>query len=222
MLRNQLALTEGVTANRRAFTEGFKQFKRLANMQELPPIEGDNQEPSTSQLGTERSRTTPTLYDIEKKFNNQDRQVLTYFEYPRPNDFFNTNPTRLQEIYDEVTNDKTVLGNKIGALKRTKNKKEAEKKELDINTMQHGVVSKCRNFPHLNLASLDLQLGEGINHLNQLIDRLKLLGGSIMAGNNGVVPEFTQIANYLNLIKVLPTTELKKMIAAIKKYLGMK
>ena len=74
-------------------------------MQELPSIEVDNQE----QSGTEQSRKTPTLYDIEKKFNNQDREVLSYLGYPRPNDFFNTNPTRLQEIYDEVTNDKNEM-----------------------------------------------------------------------------------------------------------------
>ena len=109
--RNQLALTDGVRANQHAITAAANQFERLADMQELPPIEGDNQE----QLGSERSRTTPALYDFKKKFNNQDRQVSTYFEYPRPNDFFNTNPTRLQEIYDEVTNDKKVLGNRIGA-----------------------------------------------------------------------------------------------------------
>lgn len=66
------------------------------------------------------------------------------------------------------------------------------------------------------------RVGSGINPYYQLIDRLKLLGGSIMAGNNGVVPEFTQIANYLNSIKVLPTAELKKIMAAMKKYLGMK
>lgn len=63
--------------------------------------------------------------------------------------------------------------------------------------------------------------GTGVNPY-QLIDRLKLLGRSIMAGNNGVVPEFTQIASYLNSIKVLPTTELKKMMTAMKKYLGKK
>ena len=63
--------------------------------------------------------------------------------------------------------------------------------------------------------------GKGINP-NQLIDRLKLLGGSIMAGNNGVVPEFTQIARYLNSIKVLPTEELNKMMKTMKIYLGMK
>ena len=43
-----------------------------------------------------------------------------------------------------------------------------------------------------------------------------------MAGNNVVVQEFTQIANHLNSIKVLPTTELKKMMEEMKKYLGKK
>ena len=85
MLRNQLALTEGLRANQRAITQGFNQLERLADMQELPSIEVNNQE----QSGTEQSRKTPTIYDIE-----------------RPNDFFNTNTKRLQEIYAEVTNDK--------------------------------------------------------------------------------------------------------------------
>lgn len=43
-----------------------------------------------------------------------------------------------------------------------------------------------------------------------------------MAGNNGVVPEFTQIERYLNSMKVLPTEELNKMMKTMKIYLGMK
>ena len=50
MLRNQLALTEGLRDNQRAITQGFNQFERLADMRELPPIEEDNQEqPGTDQ-----------------------------------------------------------------------------------------------------------------------------------------------------------------------------
>ena len=63
------------------------------------------------------------------------------------------------------------------------------------------------------------KVGTGINP-NQLIDRLKRLGGSIIAGNNGVVREFTQIANYLNSTKILPTAELNKMMKTMKIYLG--
>ena len=39
MLRNQLALTEGLRANQKAITDGFSQFERLADMKELPGLE---------------------------------------------------------------------------------------------------------------------------------------------------------------------------------------
>ena len=64
MLRNQSALTEGVRANQRAITQGFNQLERLADIREMPSIE---QEPSTSQSGTEQSKKKPATYDIEKK-----------------------------------------------------------------------------------------------------------------------------------------------------------
>ena len=58
MLRNQLALTEGLRANQQAITQGFNQFERLAGMKELPSIEDDNQE---------QSEKTPITYNLEKK-----------------------------------------------------------------------------------------------------------------------------------------------------------
>ena len=48
--------------------------------------------------------------------------------------------------------------------------------------------------------------GQGILHFSnpyQLLDRLELLGGSILAGNNGVIQEFSQIAHLLNQMKVI-------------------
>ena len=119
---------------------------------------------------------------LKKKLNNQDREVLSYLGYPRPTDFFNTNPTRLQEIYDEVTHDEIEMGHRIGALKRTKNKTEAEKEELDLYTMQHGLSSKYRNILNLYLDSLALseyiqiahQLRNiGVINNNQLNELLK-------------------------------------------------
>lgn len=40
-----------------------------------------------------------------------------------------------------------------------------------------------------------------------------------MAGNNGVIPEFTQISNYLNTTGVLPKNERHKMMKTVKMYL---
>ena len=117
--KNQLALTSGL--------EKINETNlRLAEMRELPALEGDKEEaaaPSTS-----RPRT-PTRYDIEKKFDNVDLGVLKDMDYPRPNDFFDTNPERLREIRDEVKNDLKVITGQIAGLKRKKQKTEYEKME---------------------------------------------------------------------------------------------
>ena len=64
--------------------------------------------------------------------------------------------------------------------------------------------------------------GSGILNFNnpyQLLDRLELLGGSILAGNNGVIPEFSQIAHLLNQMKVITKKQLNDLL---KKYLSIK
>ena len=43
MLQNQLALTEGLKANQKAITDGFNQFERLADIQELPQVENKDE-----------------------------------------------------------------------------------------------------------------------------------------------------------------------------------
>ena len=62
------------------------------------------------------------------------------------------------------------------------------------------------------------QTGTGILHFSnplQLLDRLELLGGSILAGNNGVIQEFSQIAHLLNQMKVITIKQLNDLL---KKY----
>ena len=187
MLRNQLALTEGLRDNQRAITQGFNQLERLADIKELPSIEDDNQE---------QSARTPITYNLEKHFEKDELKYLSNFGYPKPNDFIDINPKRLQEIYDEVNNDKTVTGNLMGALKRRKNKTEAEKNELTNYTHQHKLLSKYKNILYIYLNSIDLKVGEGgvqrgqgINFYfspQELLKRFELLNGSLAAGNNGV------------------------------------
>ena len=54
MLRNQLALTEGLRANQRAITQGFNQLERLADMKELP--EGENKDEIEPDLNPVRQK----------------------------------------------------------------------------------------------------------------------------------------------------------------------
>ena len=56
--------------------------------------------------------------------------------------------------------------------------------------------------------------GQGIIHFNnplQLLDRLELLAGSIFAGNNGVLQEFSQIAHLLHQLKVITKKQLNDL-----------
>ena len=64
--------------------------------------------------------------------------------------------------------------------------------------------------------------GKGIIHFNnpqQLVKRLELLAGSIIAGNNGVKQEFSQIAHLLHQLKVITKKTLNDLL---KKYILFK
>ena len=57
--------------------------------------------------------------------------------------------------------------------------------------------------------------GQGIIHFNnpqQLVSRLELLAGSIIAGNNGVKPEFSQIAHLLHQLKAITKKTLNDLL----------
>ena len=218
--KNQLALTRGLQRNRLALTSGLEKINetnlRLAEMRELPALEGDYDEPTTS-----RPRS-PTRYNIEKNLDNVDLGVLKDMGYPRPNDFFDTNPERLREIRDEVKNDVKATTGQIAGLKRKKQKTEDEKMEIEFIQMQKDLLHKYKNILELYLGSLEYKMGQGMIYFNnphQLLDRLELLGGSILAGNNGVIPEFSQIAHLLNQMKVISKKQLNDLL---KNYISIK
>ena len=59
------------------------------------------------------------------------------------------------------------------------------------------------------------KIGSGVvyyNNVNDLIDRLELLGGSIIAGNNGVQAEFSQIAYTLNKLGAINDEQLTGLL----------
>ena len=75
-------------------------------------------------------------------------------------------------------------------------------------------MAQLRNYKKLT--------GTGIIHFNnpqQLVKRLELLAGSILAGNNGVKQEFSQIAHLLYHLKVITKKTLNDLL---KKYIMFK
>lgn len=67
------------------------------------------------------------------------------------------------------------------------------------------------------------QTGQGIvSNPSQLIERIKLLGGSIITGNRSAAPEFVRIAKSLTKNNILPQSEYDELIKRMKKYLNIK
>ena len=75
------------------------------------------------------------------------------------------------------------------------------------------------NYNLNQLREFKEKTGTDILHFNnplQLLDRLELLGGSILAGNNGLIQEFSQIAHLLNQMKAITKEQLNDLL---KKYI---
>ena len=213
MLRNQLALTEGLRDNQRAIIQGFNQFERLADMQELP--QGENKDEIDPDLNPVRQKKI-LKYNLETNFDEEDKQNLDLLDYPRPNKLLNKDPDEINEIYNIVKNDVKVMGNKIGALKRTKNKSEEQEVELEIYKMQQETQKKYKEILEFYLRSLEYKEGQGLYFSPQeLLHRFELLGGSLAAGNNGVLPEYIQIAHRLRDLGIITNNQLNTLLRKI-------
>ena len=228
MLQNQLALTSALKENQKAITDGFSQFERLADMRELAPLPPKEELSGTEQSGTEQTDVViPKKYitfDLEKKFDKNDLVYLYHLNFPRPNNFVDVNPKRLQEIYEEVNNEKTEIGRSIGILRKKQNKKKLTDTEYaDLNGYKHHhkILSKYLNILNIYLTSIDLkkvgegrvQRGRGIYFSPQeLIKRFELLNGSLAAGNNGVLHEYIQIAHRLRDLGIFTNNQLNKLL----------
>ena len=213
MLRNQLALTEGIRANQKAITDGFNQFERLADMQELPQIE--NKDEIDPDLNPVRQKEI-LKYNLEKNLDEEDKQVLVSLDYPQPNELLDKDPNEINEIYKMVKNDVKEMGYQIGALKRTKNKTEEQESELEFYNTQRETQKKYKEILDFYLRSLEYKVGQGLFFSPQeLLHRFELLNGSLVAGNNGVLPEFIQIAHRLRDLGILNNNQLNKLLRKV-------
>ena len=235
MLQNQLALTSALKENQKAITDGFSQFERLADMRELEPLTPIEEQSGTEQSGTEQTDVVIPkkyiTYNLEKNFDKNDLLYLNLLDYPRPNNFVDVDPKRLQEIYEEVNNEKTNMGHAIGNFKRREKKRkltDAEYAEFNGYKHHHKILSKYLNILNIYLTSIDLiKVGEGQVQRGraiyfspqELIKRFELLGGSLAAGNNGVLPEYIQIAHRLRDLGIVNNNQLNKLL---KNYINIR
>ena len=171
--------------------------------------------------------------DMNKFLNNKESiDLLNFYGLKLPSEYKDSSLVEFQKAFDkgmeEANNLKFDIKNIAEYKKDTltglllaypKNKNAQEKSKIIIkeyNIMQIFInnMGQLRNYKKIT--------GTGIIHFNnpqQLVDRLELLAGSIIAGNNGVKQEFSQIAHLLHQPKIITKKTLNDLL---KKYILFK
>ena len=222
--KNQLALTQGLNQNRMAITEGFDKMDEVKkwDMAQLPGFEAieepkEDEGPKIAKFKAE---------DLNRNLMNKKAQdILKTSEYHKlPSEYFEEDVSTIDKVIDDVNDDLEITSQAIkntaiftrdpnGYLlaKPVSNKPH----ENTINFINKYNVLSVYATNLSNLKYYKTKSGSGMiyyNNPHQLLNRLELLGGSILAGNNGVIPEFSQIAHLLNQMKVISKKQLNDLI----------
>ena len=228
---NQLALTQGLNQNRLAITEGFDKMDEVKkwDLAQLPGFEAieepkEDEGPKIAKFKAE---------DLDRNLmSKQAQDILKVNEYHKlPSDYFYENVSTIDKVIDDVNDDLEITSQAIkntAIFTRDPNgyllAKPISKKphENTINFINKYNVLSVYATNLSNLKYYKTKSGSGMIYFNnphQLLDRLELLGGSILAGNNGVIPEFSQIAHLLNQMKVISKKQLNDLL---KNYISIR
>ena len=90
----------------------------------------------------------------------------------------------------------------------------SKKKYSPLSKMVFDDLNRISDIPIHRTSNKYKKIGSGVVYYNpaDLLDRLELLGGSILAGNNGVKNEFSKIVHTLNKLGVLNNTQLNSLL----------
>ena len=238
MLRNQLALTEGIRNNQLAlkgikdqqdqFNRALEQMENLDDMEELPGVkdieDGEDDEKDSeddkddqAQAPLPKEDKTPIVkLDLEKNFDKNDIATLEEFKYTRPNDFYVSNIEDLQKDLEDVNTDIKTLTGQINGRSKKQNPTEDYLALTLLKKEQKTTLMKYKNIMKDYFKSLEYKVGQGLYFSPQeLLHRFELLNGSLFAGNNGVLPEFIQIAHRLRDLGILSNNQLNTLLRKV-------
>ena len=198
--------------------------------------EGSSGEKSIDDFGKKKPIVYILPSDFNKNLYNKELQdTLKKIGYNNlPSEYFldksikpltdlitsvSTKVSRYQTIDLVNTADfKTVGGYQI-AEPRNKNPRESTREKIkEYNTLitYLAQLNKLYAFKSQKGKGIKTAIkGSGINNYKtslQLLDRLELLGGSILAGNNGVINEFSEIAHSLARMSVITKNQLNELL----------
>ena len=223
---NQLALAQGFEGNRKSITSGFDKMDEVKkwDIEQLPGYEAieepekleEDRESITEETAKKPKKATFTDEDLDKGLNYKEAiDYLDTLNLKLPSELKEMNieeirENQLQKAEENLNDKKSKLKNSAQIINfqgkshaYPLNSKPQKKTKKMIE--EHNILANY--IYNLNLLKEYKEIsGTGIIHFNnpqQLVKRLELLAGSIIAGNNGVKQEFSQIAHLLHQLKVI-------------------
>ena len=166
--------------------------------------------------------------EIDKNFLNKDSiDLLNFYSLELPSKYKDKRLRELNRALKKSQKESSKLKDKFKNVAKydhfegksiayPKNKN-SSKITLE-NIAEHNIL-EIYNYNLNLLREFKEKTGTGILHFKNplhLIDRLELLSGSILVGNNGVIQEFSQISHLLNQMKVITKKQLNDLL---KKYI---
>ena len=163
--------------------------------------------------------------EIDKNLMTKETtDLLNFYDLELPSEYKDKSLKELQEGLKESQKISSQLKDKIKNVAKYdhfEGKSIAYPKSKNPSTKTKELIAE-HNILEIYNYNLNLlrehkeKTGTGILHFSnplQLLDRLELLGGSILAGNNGVIQEFSHL---LNQMKVITKKQLNDLL---KKYI---
>ena len=223
--KNQLTLTQGLNQNRLAITEGFDKMDEVKkwDLAQLPGFEAieepkEDEGPKIAKFKAE---------DLDRYLmSKQAQDILKANEYHKlPSDYFYKNVSTIDKVIDDVNDDLEITSQAIKNTAIFTRDPNGYLLAKPINKKPHeNTINFIKKYNTLSVYATNLsnlryyktKSGSGMIYFNnpqELLKRLELvLGGSILAGNNGVIPEFSKIAHLLYQMKVISNKQLNDLL----------
>ena len=240
LLKSQTNISETI---KKENVENIKNLKKnqLALMQGLqaigelmpPPPEEDvfkdasslTPEPSTSTaeplLEIPLKKPKGPVIDLEVNMDEDDINYLEESGFIRPINFLKSDPEILKEKLKRSNKLIQSLNGEVNGYSKKKFRTMEDIVNLLDKKNKKKTMQNYKAVLSTYIDSIKYQKGKGIYFQNphQLLNRLELLVGSILAGNNGVIPEFSQLAHFLNQSGIITKKQLNDLL---KSYIRIK
>ena len=235
---NQLSLKD-IKDQQRHFNRALEYLENKADMEELPvgAIEdGEDDKDDQARAPLPKEDEAKTVKDPVAKFNvnyldrylnnKKAQDILKGSDYDNlPSYYFDKDINTISSLLDRVNEDAEdqfkLISNTaiIGRNKEGYQIAKAKAGKPQAKTKENIIIFNTLSIYAKNLSELlnfKKQSGYGMfKNPKELLHRFELLNGSLSAGNNGVLPEFIQIAHRLRDLGILTNNQLNKLLRKV-------